>query len=1393
VLTTSNADSASPNFVVQDLWINDTYYTIDSGSLYFTKSLEEIIAQAFPGYEEAIEWLDQFTNAQIYYYMHIVFDRFVPNTSEETNRLALAQSTSYAIMDYFNQYTFAQVSANMISEICYTETVTFWSTLISLPLIYLGSWTVKGTEQFLKAAGQGVVEKTLSNLIKSIAVEIVKGGIKTIFSPKALLGVLMSPIIEVFQEIIQDGLIEALSENIIDLIGGTEELEFWVSSIGTSMREVGGALGQLTLGRETSLRNALSVLISRNKGKVSTEVKEEVANIATQNNAMAEQFESDKKLWIRLLKNDMVRGLFMLAPSFLGGLNFLALLGSAKMLEGTLHFDSKLYSDIKAQRHAQSADRIPMGSEFSPDTIFTTRLQEEHKQSSELNTIKEEIANKLQEQQDSNKEGPPTVSFTSRQNFNPRNIREELATAFHKTRMVSWTTQLSQDYRFKSRKEQFEFISKNAGTIEFQGEIEKVKEQVREALEDFPTLLRFVDYTGEIVYDPKHIAFGIRLGPRADIRIASDLIFREEYPPSLSTEEYVNELQRSFDVDSSFQPFLIKNGKIYLMPVNSRTILGNWLKEVGHSIYDKICLVPTYATATEILMEYIHGIENKINDEIEKRINFQRPCRDFLTETEIEILYDFYSTMDENLYEKVEGVDRSPYSVHFKFLFDELFTILSKNSIIVDYDHNALSSFIFPSGSSSSYSKKLSKMKNGKSFDIPESSLDDIYLNIWYKIKYSEISESKKKSIISRLDTLFDLQYSLYGHNRPNSLYRDVRKYYLQLVKIAFKNRLIGNSFNQDRFNSEFHIDPSFTKYHDADFKPLLDTYNVELRNEMIKKFRTSGLADLVLDIGRIIDDLVSAITISYLNKDILEDYPDNWIKKELLVDIINCPYTDVLKKVDTKNHLDFILFNHPSYKGSSSTYIGDVYFDKENFKSLAMIDSLWHRVSTLTVKDFNIIGLGDDINENSLERLKDYVDVVINKYIEKEGINNYEWLDYSYATKELRDLQLEVIRLLWRAAASHEDNFFITYSKAFESLLDNDNQRFYNQHITRPYMMNKLTVLRLIAKLDQWIQEDSKNMFIPASVSYSAIVNLRVDYNLFGSEKISNYIAAITKLNEYLILREENIEEWGSRQQDIISWFDKLFKPSSKIGYAYGWDKDPLYRAWAVCMGIFDVFGTDLISGDSISQAAFDVDEILRYSLHHLDTSLTMSLALKDHIITYEQYHPYPIETMSKEDLESIRIGLRELFENGINKDPRNIETYPESSVKQWINIRDFRQIFPDGRLFSIRYRGEDHEVSLYHLWNNVFNSESFESKLRSINEKIQVFRDALERGINPYVAFCNTFYATISSRFLDNAKTFAHYFWVLGSKRGFRLHTAGDLASIRDIFLMKKIFELG
>ncbi len=69
--------------------------------------------------------------------LHIYFDTIVkgnpgtPDTNDETGRYALAQTLSYSISDYFNQYYIAATDAKKKAELEFTRDTTIWSTLFS--------------------------------------------------------------------------------------------------------------------------------------------------------------------------------------------------------------------------------------------------------------------------------------------------------------------------------------------------------------------------------------------------------------------------------------------------------------------------------------------------------------------------------------------------------------------------------------------------------------------------------------------------------------------------------------------------------------------------------------------------------------------------------------------------------------------------------------------------------------------------------------------------------------------------------------------------------------------------------------------------------------------------------------------------------------------------------------------------------------------------------------------------------------------------------------------------------------------------------------------------------------------------------------------------------------
>jgi len=215
---------AGPKIVLSPKIITEDDYNVEMGNLYLKEAIDNIF---FPNQGAfnllATEGIIDLSSS-FYYRLKITFDLVVEDSgSSDHKRMALAQATSYAVMDYFNQYTYASVTANMIGEIAYTETLTLISTLITAPVLLIGGWTTKGVENVITKTG-----------VKGVTATILK---TALIAGKIINALLIAPIKEVFEEIITDGFIETWAERQVELWGGTEDMGFWFSALCTSGRE----------------------------------------------------------------------------------------------------------------------------------------------------------------------------------------------------------------------------------------------------------------------------------------------------------------------------------------------------------------------------------------------------------------------------------------------------------------------------------------------------------------------------------------------------------------------------------------------------------------------------------------------------------------------------------------------------------------------------------------------------------------------------------------------------------------------------------------------------------------------------------------------------------------------------------------------------------------------------------------------------------------------------------------------------------------------------------------------------------------------------------------------------------------------------------------------------
>jgi len=590
------------NYFAQDLLVNESDYAIDCGNLYFTKSLEGIISEKYSGFEEFLSetWASDLIKSTIYYNVRVVFDRFVPDTTDETNNLALAQATSYAIMDYFNQYTYAEISANMISEVTYTETLTFWSTLISAPLVYFGSWAVSaGVGKMFGEAGSKAVQATLQ---KSIM-----GG---------LVGTVVSPIKEVFQEIIEDGFKEALIENLVSIAGGTDDLGFWLSSLSTSVREVKGALGQLTFG-ETNLKNTFTLIHAISSGDIDTrlEFEQRIAQDLKQRQEAEKAKQAQMSFWDNMLKTDLLKGLFMVIPSiFFGSFSFIALSGFNKMVTSSIKLSPAAYAEHASWKHSRrKKDTIKaVGTQraFSSGRIFTDRVLGATKKPAELESVASDINNEFKDEQETGILPPPQTAQIPTTNPNPKTeTRKILADKFNTIAFENYFNEWIEGYifsdeRFKAFKSEFKQVQQNYREIGFQKAEKDAIDIIKNALKEDKFNLRFLNMFGVEFYDPDFILIGAS-GPSTRTE-GSQLLKQNAFEAKMTTLDKVNEIKGYFGVSGDYAMYVkVRDDQLISIPVDSETNLANWLTDNHHSIDSKIYVAPSSLT-----IEEFHTLDN---------------------------------------------------------------------------------------------------------------------------------------------------------------------------------------------------------------------------------------------------------------------------------------------------------------------------------------------------------------------------------------------------------------------------------------------------------------------------------------------------------------------------------------------------------------------------------------------------------------------------------------------------------------------------------------------------------------------------------------------------------------------------------------------------------------
>ncbi len=274
--------------------------------------------------------------------------------------------------------------------------------------------------------------------------------------------------------------------------------------------------------------------------------------------------------------------------------------------------------------------------------------------------------------------------------------------------------------------------------------------------EDFPTILRFVDYTGEVLYDPKHIGFGFRPGPNANRKITGNMQLRTEFSESLTTEEYAIELEKAYDVNFPLQVALYKNGELILMPRSTQSH-AEWLTEHNHNIKtDKIILLPK---------KDVTQLSNKFLPRYSK------------------------GTWDTT--------KTSPYFAEIKLFFDQLeVTLKSQNIITTRSEMNSI--MLNGRGAIESEMYRLSKTnKDGSSSSSVVWNKDESTLNTWLVRLLNEIEKSSsvknKDEATQIVKEIFEHYYKISGYTYKHPLYRSVKLTLYNVMEILVETGVIAN------------------------------------------------------------------------------------------------------------------------------------------------------------------------------------------------------------------------------------------------------------------------------------------------------------------------------------------------------------------------------------------------------------------------------------------------------------------------------------------------------------------------------------------------------------------------------------------------------------------------
>jgi len=889
-------------------------YTLDVGNLYFHESLEELVS-----------------TPDNYLKFVIQIAKIIPDDgSEEIKRDALNIATTYAIMDYFDQYTFAQTSAQMIAEIGYTEIMTVTSMAISAPFIALGSYAVGA---YIEASA--IASTAAQKLIADTAQKSLVKTMVSQFALKPLLyqvgkQVVIGTIKETIEEIVVDGFFETAIQSAVRMVGGPNDMGHWISTLFTSAREsmnfasltgIGTQSQQQTFAGQvqTAMGQDVEFLASVMDLKLQYEDDVSIAQVATANEqfltakmnefGVLESSIQESKISVgRLLATGIFTGLAMLTPS-LAGFN---LYGASKLIGGVgSKIDAKIQNMFLAARNSK---------------MLLKSAENLKKQEVELG--KKHIDPQLD---GIKRENTPRVS----------NIPDTSSTLLESI-PVETSVVIGGGYsNFMSK-----FGFSGGRPITSQQIIqEAINEEIRAKGLLITESLRQVEALGGGI-----VAQG-DLGQTLLAIRAEDKLNTREFG------EIVNILTKYYEA--------IHTGKD--------------LSEIK-GIYD--------ASAYHILGYISRKFDNK-----EMLNTFEEDVLDLIIDimksAQASSKNIYSGLFSRQTWEKTMKSQEIPSGVapFYKMFLSKVAKTLYRNGVIsTDPDTNLLGSvqeFTLAIGrSKNNLWNRISSMNRADLFGATEDLLYEIYVNLENLIS-TRLSSSVSYSAISDLRQDFDFITFIQGDMSNNFFYEEARLLIYKINDIISGASAIPNydgtlaSLNDVLIS--FEVVKFYINLKDAKLPPSLRLV-ANLRTSIVNNlgpYITSAQLDKIL---YLVDNFKILLLSFHNGIDLLESYEDSY-RKALINDLINSKFTPILEQCSSPNSLSDLLFGNRY--DLNNNFFRDIY----SRPHLHILQHIKLRVLLWTTDDFKSEG---HIDKATLDLLREEIISKINKFISGQKIFEY-------------------------------------------------------------------------------------------------------------------------------------------------------------------------------------------------------------------------------------------------------------------------------------------------------------------------------------------------------------------------------------------------------------------